>query len=185
MNWDNSTDTEVERYYIYRRASEATEWNFAHSVAESQGTDQLPRIGLWEYSVTAVDSVGPIMPVESEHTEEIVVLWGQQPPTHLRANGNFDDRVRLTWLAPGTIPETELFYDDGTSENAVGLNSAGWFFTKYSTSEGSATITRIKMFVYETTNEGDQAQVGVFEDVDGVPAATPIAVVDIVSSCAI
>jgi hypothetical protein len=54
--------------------------------------------------------------VESPRSTSITLLFGDLPPTNLFANGNFDDRIRLNWLAPGVHPSYQLAYDDSSSE---------------------------------------------------------------------
>ncbi|MDD5087409.1 MAG: immune inhibitor A, partial [bacterium] len=124
LDWDNSTDAQVDRWYVYRKMREDQTWVYQFSVPTSSAAQQLPSPGIWRYAVTAVDSIGPSSPVESPLSDHVEFLYGELPPTHLSANGSFDDRIRLRWLEPGVQqPPMQIFYDDSTSETWYRVNT--------------------------------------------------------------
>lgn len=185
LDWDNSPDAEVDRWYVYRKLREDQTWVYQFSVASSNTTQQLASPGIWWYAVTAVDSVGPLAPVESERSANVELLYGELPPQMLTANGNFDDHIHLSWFEPGTPPEFELFYDD--EENDVdgigwwsGEPTFGWLVAHYQ-GDGPVTVTRVKQWFTSFTGLGDPIQVGLFADNgSGQPTFTPLGVIDAV-----
>ena len=116
LNWDNSTDPLVDGYRIYRKLAADQNWIFDEYVATSNDFDTLTADGIWQYAVTAVDNDVTPPSVESSRSNTITVLYGELPPSNLTANGSFDDRIRLNWLAPGINQSYQILYDDSSSE---------------------------------------------------------------------
>jgi len=115
LDWDNSTDALVDVYPVYRRLSTEENWTLAGTPSASNFTETLTVDGIYLYAVAARDN-GVSTPVESDMSPTITLLYGELPVTSIGTNGNFDDRIQLSWLEPG-ITEGELIsYDDGTSE---------------------------------------------------------------------
>jgi hypothetical protein len=186
--WTNS-DPSVDLYKIYRKDRDVQDWTLAQTVNGVNtltATDQLPAGGIWQYVVTAtdVDLVPP--PIESLYSNMIQVIYGALPPIAPSADGRFDDRIRVSWRLPGTSPETEVFYDNGTnSPNVDGIGfwgsqpAFGWLVAHYQSSSGAVTITRLKDYLTSFATMDDPTQVGIFED-DGTgrPVMEPIGVLD-------
>ncbi|MCC6477273.1 carboxypeptidase regulatory-like domain-containing protein [bacterium] len=114
LDWDNSTDPLVDQYRIFRRLA-GEEWAQVGTSATSFYQETLTADGIYQYRVTAVD-LNVSTPVESDGSNTITVLFGALPVTSVGANGDYDDRIRVTWLEPGVLEGTELIYDDETSE---------------------------------------------------------------------
>ena len=117
LNWDDSPDPLVDVYRLYRKLADSTNWTLRRTSVSSNTTDTLTVSGIYQYRVTAVDNDVSPPPVESLPSNTVTVLYGNLPPTFLSANGNFDDRIRLNWLAPGYNPAYELMYDDSSAES--------------------------------------------------------------------
>lgn len=115
LDWDNSVDPLVDGYRVYRRLAGEQDFVQVGTSVASAFQETLTSDGIYQYTVTAVDNDVSV-PVQSPRSNQVTVLFGELPVTQLGANGNFDDRIRLSWLTPGTLEGTELFYDDGTAE---------------------------------------------------------------------
>ncbi len=115
LTWTAAADPLVDVYTIYRRL--AGEQNFVQQGTSTTTTFQqtLTADGIYQYVVTATDN-GVSVPVTSVRSNQATVLFGELPVTTLGADGDYDDRIHLSWLTPGTIEGTELFYDDGSAE---------------------------------------------------------------------
>lgn len=185
LTWTASTDPLVDVYPVYRRLQGEDDWVLQGSPTASPFTQTLSTAGIYEYAISARDN-DVSTPVESDLTGQITLLYGSLPPTGLSANGNFDDRIVLSWFAPGTPPEFEISYDsvdvDLTCvEDGLGFNGEfpfGWFVAHYE-ANGPATITRVKTRHWPSSAPGCQVQMGVFEDDGtGLPTFTPLGVTD-------
>lgn len=115
ISWTTSPDPLVDQYRVFRRLAEDDNFEQVGVVAASPFTETLTADGIYQYRVTAVD-VNVSTPVESDPSQVVTVLFGELPVPQLGANGDFDDRIRLSWLAPGTLEGTEIGYDDGSAE---------------------------------------------------------------------
>ncbi len=115
LTWTAPADPLVDVYTIYRRL--AGDPDFVQQGTSTTTTFQqtLTADGIYQYVVTATDN-NVNVPVTSIRSNQAVVLFGELPVTQMSADGNYDDRIRLSWLTPGIIEGTELFYDDGTAE---------------------------------------------------------------------
>lgn len=185
LDWDNSTDPLVDVYPVYRRLQGEVDWVLQGSPAASAFTQTLTAVGIYEYAVSARDN-NVSTPVESELSGEITVLYGALPPTGLTAEGDYDDRIVLSWFEPGTPPEFEIYYDsvdvDPTCvEDGLGFNGQfpfGWFAGHYQ-GNGPITINRVKTRHWPNSAPGCVVQMGVFEDDgNGQPSLTPLGVTD-------
>ncbi|MDK9700857.1 MAG: carboxypeptidase regulatory-like domain-containing protein [bacterium] len=115
-------------------------------------------VGVYSVIATATgwqnDTVSVTITQDGELTQNFVLeSIGNAPPQELRTNGNYDDRVRIAWNAPGDngIP-TEWNKDTGVLTNAF-YNPAGdiWNCTRF-TPEGSWSITSMMCYFL---HEGD------------------------------
>jgi formylglycine-generating enzyme required for sulfatase activity/photosystem II stability/assembly factor-like uncharacterized protein len=116
LNWDDSADPFVNSYRIYRRTVPDTLWSFIGSSTLSESRDTLSARSFYQYAVTACDQSGS-SPLESGYSNVVTVSFGEFPPQQLRANGNFDDHVHLSWLDGGDLPVYALAYDDSSVDN--------------------------------------------------------------------
>ncbi len=142
LNWDNSTDPLVDVYPVYRKLSTEQNWTLVGSPTTSEFTQTLTIDGIYLYAVAARDN-NVSTPVESEPTAPITLLFGELPVTSLGANGNFDDRIVLTWLEPGISEGTEIAYDDSSSEiwyRVATPNGANDYFCQRMTPPDDATF---------------------------------------------
>jgi hypothetical protein len=185
LTWTASTDPLVDRYNIYRRLQgDANYVNIGFSTTTTYDDNlTTPGSGIYQYAISAVD-LGVSTPVESELTAPVTVLYGELPPSGLGANGEFDSKIVLDWFEPGTPPEFELFYDNGVDDFGGlgfwgGSPTFGWMVTKFVTTGGPISITKLKMFITSDALEGDNFQIGVFADEGGTPTFTPLGVMDI------
>ncbi|NUO20135.1 carboxypeptidase regulatory-like domain-containing protein [bacterium] len=115
LDWDNSTDPLVDVYPVYRRLSTEQNWTLVGSPTASSYTETLTIPGIYQYAVAARDN-NVSTPVESDPSTPITILYGNLPVTSIGTNGNFDDRIQISWLEPGVLEGELLSYDDGTSE---------------------------------------------------------------------
>lgn len=115
LNWDDSSDPLVDFYTVYRRLDGINEWTQVGQPVASTFQETLTEDGIYFYQVTATDE-DVSTPVVSEPSDQIYLLYGELPVTQIGLNGNFDDRIRVSWSPPGPNVGTELFYDDGTAE---------------------------------------------------------------------
>ncbi len=182
LDWDNSTDPLVDDYPVYRRLQGEQDWVLQGTPTQSQFTQTLTASGIYQYAVAARDN-NASTPVISDLTNPVTLLYGELPPTGLAANGNYDDRIVLSWFAPGTPPEFELSYDDGTNEVQGiawwgGSPTFGWMAAKFQATAGNVTITRIKPFWSADAQvpQNVPVEVAVFADNAGVPTFTPLGV---------
>ncbi|MCB9358073.1 MAG: carboxypeptidase regulatory-like domain-containing protein [Calditrichaeota bacterium] len=123
ITWTASTDPLVDVYPVYRRLATEQNWTLQGTPAASPFTQTLTVPGIYQYAVAARDN-GVSTPVESDPVAAPGnVLYGALPVTNISANGNFDDRIALSWLEPGVLEGTEISYDDGTSETWFRVNT--------------------------------------------------------------
>lgn len=115
LNWTASPDPLVDVYNVWRKLSTDPTYVLTGTSATTTFSQTLTVDGIYQYTVTAVDN-GVAVPVESVNSNQITLLYGELPVTQLGANGNYDDRIRLSWLEPGIIEGTEIGYDDGSAE---------------------------------------------------------------------
>ncbi len=90
LDWDDNTDYDLAGYYVYR------DGEYLATVDTSEFVDNMID-GAYQYVVSSFDTGG----MESDASERIQVLVGEVPPGELRADGNFDDHIELTWREPG------------------------------------------------------------------------------------
>ncbi len=115
LTWTAAADPLVDEYHIFRRLAGDQDYVQVGTSPTTSFSQTLTADGIYQYTITAVD-LNVSTPVESEPSNVVTVLFGELPVTSLGANGNFDDRIRLSWLTPGTLEGTELGYDDGSAE---------------------------------------------------------------------
>ncbi|MCC6476948.1 carboxypeptidase regulatory-like domain-containing protein, partial [bacterium] len=182
LDWTASPDPLVDVYPVYRRLQGEETWVLQGSPTTNSYSQTLTGAGIYEYAVAARDN-NVTTPVESDMSDPITLLYGALPPSGLGANGNYDDRIVLSWFPPGTPPEFELSYDDGTNEVQGiawwgGAPAFGWMVAKFQTQAGPATVTRVKPFWSDDAQVPfDVAvEVAVFADAGGVPTFEPLGV---------
>ncbi|MCF7923366.1 MAG: choice-of-anchor J domain-containing protein, partial [Candidatus Marinimicrobia bacterium] len=91
LEWDDAnTDYDFAGYHVYRNDV------LAGTVTES-AFSEAPGDGDFNYIVKTFDTGN----MESEASNRYQALVGEVPPSDLRADGNFDDHIELTWRAPG------------------------------------------------------------------------------------
>lgn len=173
LDWADSPDAQVDLYRVYRKLRADQNWALrrtANGRTNSQSLDTLTTGGIYQYRVTAVDTNVVPPAVESAPSATVETAFGALPPQMLAADTAFDNKIRLRWLDPLAPPEAELSYDTGVNGvQGIGYWSAstplqfGWLVSKYTT-QGPATITRIKHFFTPDARVGDVYQVGVFPD---------------------
>jgi hypothetical protein len=122
LNWDNSSDPQVDSFKVYRKLATNPTWDLVRTRAVSDATDTLTVDGIYQYSAIAVDYDVIAPPVVSPRSNIDVGLFGELPPTNLMASGNFDDRIHLNWLVPGFNPSFQLAYDDSSTEQWTYIN---------------------------------------------------------------
>ncbi|MBI5060136.1 carboxypeptidase regulatory-like domain-containing protein [candidate division KSB1 bacterium] len=183
LDWNNSADPLVDNYRVYRKLQTEDTWTLVATVVPSNATDQLTQDNVYNYAVSAVD-INVSTPVESDMALlDHAILFGSIPPVNLTANGNFDDHIHLQWLAPGSPPEVEVFYDNGTNTvDGIGWwgfqPTYGWLVAHYQ-GNGPITVTRLKTYISGFATDGDPLQIGVFEESGGLPTGDPLGVVDL------
>ncbi|HEY3296712.1 MAG TPA: carboxypeptidase regulatory-like domain-containing protein [bacterium] len=187
LHWDVSPDVLVDGYKLYRRPDGTPTWQYRRTVtgrATQWVLDTLETEGVYQYVITAIDNDVTDPPVESDYSNTITKAFGHQPPALLTANGNFDNRIHLSWVAPGAPLEREVYYDNGVNSPAVfdirwlGQVSFGYFVSHFQTNNGPATITRIKIYYTHNATLGDPIEVAVFADTgDGTPTFTPLGLI--------
>ena len=116
LDWDTSPDAQVDFYNVFRKLNTDQDWVLIHQPTASADQDTVTAPGIYQYAVTAVDDDVVPPAVESARSNVAEIIYGELPPSNLVANGNFDDRIRLSWLSPGVHPAFQLFYDDSSSE---------------------------------------------------------------------
>ncbi|HEY3296534.1 MAG TPA: T9SS type A sorting domain-containing protein [bacterium] len=186
LHWDVSTDLLVDAYKVYRRLQGETTWNLRQTVTGRTTQwvrDTLETDGVYQFVITAIDNGVTNPPVESDYSNMVTNPFGHLPPIMLSANGNFDNKIQLAWRAPGSPPESELLYDDGTDEGGgIGFNQgfpAAWFVSHFQTTSGPATISRIDAFFTGIAVDGNAIQLAVFADAgNGTPSTTPLGLTD-------
>jgi len=92
LDWNDNTDYDLAGYYIYRDG----EYVATTGVDRSEYSEFLED-GAYQYVVSSFDTGG----MESPTSDRVQVLVGEVPPQDLRADGNFDDHIELTWRVPG------------------------------------------------------------------------------------
>jgi hypothetical protein len=119
LNWTVSPDLLIDNYRIYRKLHSDQTWTPRALVGPrttTTGRDTLTVPGIYDYAITAIDNNVIPPAIESARSNVVQVLYGALPPNFLTANGNFDNKIRLSWLAPGISQSYQIFYDDSTSE---------------------------------------------------------------------
>ncbi|MBK6767241.1 MAG: hypothetical protein IPG71_13395 [bacterium] len=170
IEWTNSTDILVDTYRIYRRLAGDENFVLVGTDPTSPFNETLTVDGIYQYRVTAVD-INVTTPVESPPSLMVTVLYGELPVPQLGANGDFDDRIRLSWLSPGTLDGTELGYDDGTAEFYFTINwpsgPADYLAVRFSTPDDAI----FPLLVYSATlfvqNEEAIPWIGICPPQDG------------------
>ncbi len=92
LEWHANTDYDLVGYYVYRDG----EYLATVSAPDTTYTENLID-GAYQYVVSSFDTGE----MESDHSERIQLLVGEVPPSELRADGNFDDHIELSWRVPG------------------------------------------------------------------------------------
>ncbi len=91
LEWDDvNTDYDFAGYHVYRNDE------LAGTVTASLFSEA-PGDGDFNYVVKTYDTGN----MESEASNRYQALVGEVPPSDLRADGNFDDHIQLTWREPG------------------------------------------------------------------------------------
>lgn len=113
LEWDDNTDYDLAGYIIY------LDDEVADTVAVSTYSSTLAD-GVYAVYVVSYDFGG----MESDPTNSITLVAGEVPPENLQANGNSDDHIALTWMAPGAGGSlTEFRYDDGVATGQLGFGA--------------------------------------------------------------
>jgi len=119
LTWDAYPDPSVDIFLLQRRSA-TPPWVDLPTVPASQLSyvDSLPAEGVYLYHIAAADTDVVPPPSQSDWSDEVTVTWGELPPQNCQAFGNYDDQIRVTWSAPGILPNppVELYYDDGVAE---------------------------------------------------------------------
>ncbi|MBL0061987.1 MAG: carboxypeptidase regulatory-like domain-containing protein [bacterium] len=104
LTWTAAADPLVDVYTIYRRI--AGDPDFVQQGTSTGTTFQqtLTADGIYQYVVTATDN-NVNVPVTSIRSNQATVLYGELPVTQLGADGNYDDRIHLSWLTPASSKE--------------------------------------------------------------------------------
>ncbi|HEY3296943.1 MAG TPA: T9SS type A sorting domain-containing protein [bacterium] len=189
LHWDVCPDLLVDGYRVYRKLLDGGDWTVRQTVTgrtQNWMLDTLEANGVYQYSVRAIDNNVLNPPLESGPSNVVTNPFGPIPPQMLSANGHFDNRIRLSWIAPGVPPEVEAFYDDGTDDTGgLGWGSAppfGWLVAHYQ-GVGAITVTRIKTYFTQMATPGAPIQIGVFaDDGAGHPTFEPLGVNDTVQT---
>jgi hypothetical protein len=188
LHWDVSPDPLADGYRVYRRLRDSTAWNLRLTVpsnAQNWANDTVETDGIYEYVVTTIDNDVLDPPIESAHSSIVTCLFGHLPPQMLVANANFDNKIRLNWIAPGILPEYEAYYDDSIPDTWIGWDDTppfGWIVAHYQ-GNGSVRVTKIKAYIEDWATDGSAIQVGVFaDDGTGWPTMTTIGVLDTVEA---
>ena len=90
LDWNDNTDYDLAGYYVYR------DGEYIATTTESAYSEFLID-GAYQYVVSSFDTGS----LESPTSDRVQVLVGEVPPSELRADGNFDDHIELTWRVPG------------------------------------------------------------------------------------
>lgn len=141
LDWTASTDPLVDVYPVYRRLSTEQNWTLVGSPTTNSFSQTLTVPGIYQYAVAARDN-NVSTPVESDPSAPITILYGNLPVTSIGTNGDFDDRIQISWLEPGIMEGELLSYDDGTSENwwrVANPNGAADYFCMRMTPPDDAT----------------------------------------------
>jgi hypothetical protein len=129
MDWTDSPDPLVDGYRVYRKPAASSTWTFVKTVygrTNSAATDTLVGLmGAYNFAVTAIDTNVSGSPVESDRSASSTIIAGHPAPLTLAAAGRFDDRIRLTWQAPGTsLMQSGLGGDDPAASDPRGTAQA-------------------------------------------------------------
>jgi Zn-dependent metalloprotease len=120
LEWGDNTEYDFASYSVDRQPNGGAWTEIASGLTSSDHVD-VPGSGIWKYRVRAVDTGN----LSSDPSDDVTALVGALPPSTLVARSNYDGYVPLNWMPPGTQPEYEIAYDDGSGENGIALNTAG------------------------------------------------------------
>jgi len=178
LTWDDHPDPSVDNYLLQRMRYGGA-WEALATVLVPTNTymDPLPEEGQWFYRIAASDLNVQPPPSQSAWSEPIELIWGELPPNNLTLNGNYDDRIRLRWHAPGGSPNppVELFYDDGTAEAWYVVQFPNgphdYFAVRFTLPQEPELVPPIEFRYAAIMTNGTQGytQVMVCADVAGVP----------------
>lgn len=121
LSWTASADPLVDVYSIHRRLVGDPSFTLQGTSTTTTFQQTLTADGIYQYTVTATDNDVSV-PVTSLISNFANVVHGELPVTDLDVNGNFDDRIHLSWMSPGTVLGDEIAYDDGTAEEFYVVN---------------------------------------------------------------
>ena len=147
LDWDDNSDYDLAGYYVYRDevlAGTVTESAFSEVIAD----------GDYYYVVSSFDTGD----LESEVSDRVQALVGAVPPSNLRADGNFDDHVELSWRTPGNpapplldcgdelIPELPFITNGSTvgmidNFDVSGTDNEDYAYQLYMPEDGTIDIT--------------------------------------------
>jgi Zn-dependent metalloprotease/fibronectin type 3 domain-containing protein len=160
LDWDDNADYDFASYSVDRLPNGGVWTEIATGLLASSYTDA-PGDGMWSYRVRAVDTGG----LTSDPSNIANAPVGPLPPNNLTAFSNFDGHVPLAWMAPGTLPEYEISYDDDSAENALALNAAGNGIAVRMTPLGyPATLGKVRVYIYDYSAPTTPYLVRVYDD---------------------
>ncbi|MBD3169965.1 MAG: S8 family serine peptidase [candidate division Zixibacteria bacterium] len=100
--WTPNTDYDIDRYNIYRRDYNQSEFNLVGTVNHPDTTfsEYIAVDGIYRYKITAVDAED----AESGFSRHIDLPVGLIPPGVLQASDDEEFQISLRWRNPGGLP---------------------------------------------------------------------------------
>lgn len=165
LDWDDNTDWDLAGYNVYRNDT------LVATVDTSEYSEVVPD-NSYRYYVTAVDDGG----LESGHSNSVTIIVGEAPPENLRADGEFDDHIHLSWFAPGGGgTQTEFRYDDGVVTGQLGFTSPGDNTVFGAAHFVNATLTSVQWYLTSEGGPHDQVTILILGlDANGIPDGSQV-----------